>query len=60
MYNFIKGIKVFTLLSLISITTFAQDLPPEDEADTPVDGGVIALVSLAAAWGIRKIRQENK
>lgn len=59
MKNWGLALKILLLSSMISISTFAQDLPPDDD-EVPVDGGITVLIALAAAWGIRRVRNENK
>jgi len=48
-------LRICFVLIVLSLSTYAQDLPPEDEDDVPVYGGIFLLITAASVWGIRKI-----
>jgi len=59
-------IVAFTLIMLVVGTTFviAQDPPPvffpEEPDQTPIDGGLIWLLIGGGAYGIKKLREQDK
>ncbi len=49
------------LLIVFAQSAFAQGPPPPPPPiDTPIDGGVLALLFAGAAYAIKKIREKNK
>jgi len=61
----IPMIVAFTLIMLVVGTTFviAQDPPvlfPEEPDQTPIDGGLIWLLIGGGAYGIKKLREQDK
>ncbi|WP_178988902.1 PID-CTERM protein-sorting domain-containing protein [Winogradskyella schleiferi] len=63
--KFIKVIStVVIVFAIVSTTNLYAQGPPGGATDTqdaiPLDGGLIALVIGAAAYGVKKLRDNNK
>lgn len=56
--NIVKILSVGFVLMLVSISTFAQPLPPP--ATAPVTGGLGALAIISTLFGLRKYFKSRK
>ena len=60
---FIKIILTIALLITVGILPqliYAQIGNPDDDPDTPIDGGVGLLVAAGVVYGIKKFREQRK
>ena len=56
-YNYLKTF-LFLVFSFILGNVYAQG-PPPPPPPLPIDGGIFGLILIAAAYGIKKIRDRS-
>ena len=59
----IRSMKIMVLLPALFAVPFishAQELPPEDVLDTPIDSWLLVLIAAGIVYGAFKIRRYKK
>lgn len=60
MKNFGAYLITIVLLCSIPLFTIAQEDPPDDPVDVPVDGGLSVLLAAGIVYGTKKVYDKKK
>ncbi len=55
-----RNILIAALLFFVAAPVFGQATFDEDVTDVPVDGGIVTVTLMAAAYGIKKYKERNE
>lgn len=53
-------ILAITSILLFPLVVWAQPALPGAPAQTPIDGGMLAVAAAAGAWAVNKLRKDKK